>query len=318
MMMKRLLILIAACCLLSITTSAQHRSSELTAGQLAKAEKVITLLERLDDLALSDELSPDAQAAARRKLLSSIRRDLSAIPDSDLKIDLATALLFYQREESRSGEQEQAHASGLRCENERPGAYRRLCETTQGGARGLMRNKARLHTGWARATLDRQKGMTGTLTESALDELKAERALDAELAERAVRAFLRLENDVPIYRTLGEFMESGKLAQVSFESFDADLEETRRTVGATLCWLPESRLKSELQNAMLSYLDGRFWWKQVYHPKVIYAGHSYTAETATPLRAADPETARYTVVINWRQARQYTSRAAQILKGMKG
>lgn len=317
-MMRRVLILTVGFCLLSITGRAQHRSSELTAGHLAKAEKVIALLERLDGLALDDELSLDAQAAARRKLLSSIRRDLSAIPDSDLKIDLATALLFYEREESRSGKQEQVHASSVRCENERPGMYRKLCETTQGGARSLMRSKARLHTGWARATLDRQKGMKDTLTESALNEMKAERQLDAELAESAVRVLMRLEDDVLIYRTLGEFMESGKLAQVSFERFNADLEETRRTVGAALCWLPESRLKSELRNAMLSYLDGRFWWKQVYRPKVIYAGNSYTAETATPLRAADLESAKYTVVINWRQARQYTSRAAQILKDMKG
>jgi hypothetical protein len=148
--------------------------------------------------------------------------------------------------------------------------------------------------------------------------MKAERELDMELAESAVRALARLESDVPIYRTLGEFMEGGTLARVSFEKFNADLEETRRTVSPVLCWLPESRLKNELRNAMLSYLDGCFWWKQVYRPKVIYVGNSYTEEAATPLRVADPETVKYTVVINWRQARQYTSRAAQILKELKG
>ncbi len=126
--MNRFLLLLSTLCLLNITAYTQQRYLELTAKQVAKAEKLIAWIERLDDLTLDDTSSTESQSLAR-KLSSSIRLDLSDLPDSNVKTNLTTALLFYER--GRTAWQEQSHASNVRCEYERPGAYKKLCEITQ-------------------------------------------------------------------------------------------------------------------------------------------------------------------------------------------
>lgn len=313
--MKRLLLLFAALCLGQVNADAQQRETELSAKQVIKAERLIARIERLDAVTTDDWPSSKSQSLVQ-KLASAIRLDLSELPDGDVKTDLSTALLFYERGAAPLS-QEQSHASHESCEEEKPGAYRKLCETTQGSARQLRLNKARLHTRWAQALISRQKGAVDATAAAALSAMEGEREFDRQLAAGALQALMRLENDVRIYRTLGEFIEGRALARVSFEKFNADLEEVRRAVRANLCWMPESRLKNELRNAMSSYLDGRFWWKQVYRPAVIYAGNNYTDENLTQVRLGDPEEVKYTVAINWRQAHQYTARAAELLNRMK-
>lgn len=313
--MKRLLLLFVALCLGQVNAYAQQREIELSAKQMAKAEKLITRIEHLDTVTTDDQSSSKSQSLVR-KLASAIRLDLSELPDGDIKTDLSTALLFYERE-AASSSPEQSHVSHETCEEEKPGAYRKLCETTQGGARQLRLNKARLHTRWAQATIARQKGSLDATAAAALSEMESEREFNRKLAEGALSALTRLDNEVRVYRTLGEFTEGRALARVSFEKFNADLEDVRRVVRANLYWMPESRLKNELRNAMSSYLDGCFWWKQVYRPAVVYAGNNYTNESLRQVRLDNPEEVKYTVAINWRQAHQYTARAGEILNRMK-
>src|SRR6266511_481050 len=46
---------------------------------------------------------------------------------------------------------------------------------------------------------------------------------DQVLAARAILLLKRLDDDVIVYRSLGEFEESGKLARVSFDAFKTEL-----------------------------------------------------------------------------------------------
>src|SRR5260370_20768224 len=63
-----------------------------------------------------------------------------------------------------------------------------------------------------------------------------ERVLDA----RALVALKRLDRDVLVYRSLGEFEESSKLARVPFETFRNDLREVTAEVDPLLSRLPPS------------------------------------------------------------------------------
>ncbi|HEY0006069.1 MAG TPA: hypothetical protein VGB17_14920 [Pyrinomonadaceae bacterium] len=311
--MKRLLLLISAVCLVNLSAHSQQLYPELTAKQAAKAEKLIVRIERLDALT-SSRTSHHEYQSLFKQLLSSLRRDISGLSESSVKTDILTALLFYER--GANVLERQSHATTVRCEAERPGAYQRLCETTVGGLSHLLWSKARLHIGWAKAVMSRHKADAGALDASALSEMEAERKFDRQLAESAVKVLARLKNDVPIYNTPGELIEGRTLACVSFETFTADLEGVRRAVGPKLSWLPENRLKNELRYALLSYLDGHFWWKQVYRPAVIHADNNYTEEAVNAMRMYDPEAIKYNVAINWRQAQRHLQRAAELLKGM--
>lgn len=314
--MKRLLLAIASLCLASAAAAeAQQRAPELSPKEAARAEKLLAGIERLDASA-PDNRSTQKARSLSGKLSTKIRRDIYGLPDGDFKTDLSTALLFYERAAASSNEQPSPRHE--RCEQERPGLYRKLCETAHGDPHQLLLNKARLHAAWARASLNALSGAVDEKTVTALSQIETERRLDREMAESALGALARLESEVRIYRTLGEFIEGRALARVSFETFTTDLEEASHTIKANLYRLPESSLKNELRNALLSYLDGRFWWSKVYHPAVIHAGNSYAAaEAPMPPSLSDPEAIKYTVVINWRQARQYTGRAAQLLKKMR-
>ena len=109
-----------------------------------------------------------------------------------------------------------------------------------------------------------------TLTETSDDSL---------LAIRATAALKRLEKDVLIYRSLGDFEENGKLARVTFEAFKNDLQEVICEVEPLLSRLPPSKLKIELTNALDSYRDGAFWWAKIYQPRVVNVSALAFAET---------------------------------------
>jgi len=76
------------------------------------------------------------------------------------------------------------------------------------------------------------------------------------LAARSMFALTRLEKDVLIYRSLGDFEANGKLARVSYQAFRNDLKEVSSEVEPMLSRLPQSKLKTELGNALASYRDG--------------------------------------------------------------
>src|SRR6267142_833075 len=89
------------------------------------------------------------------------------------------------------------------------------------------------------------------------------------LAARSMFALKRLEKDVLVYRSLGDFEANGKLARVSYRAFRNDLNEVTTEVNPMLSRLPQSKLKTELGNALASYRDGEFWWQQIDQPSVV-------------------------------------------------
>jgi len=131
---------------------------------------------------------------------------------------------------------------------------------------------------------------------------------------RAIAALRRLDHDVIVYRSLGDFEEGRKLSQVPLATFDQHFNEVRAEVMSLLDKMPIGKLKNDLSNALDSYQDGLFWWKQTEEPRVVnirslaYATRERTAADAV-LRATVP----YTVATLWRHAHDYLARAERNL-----
>ena len=134
------------------------------------------------------------------------------------------------------------------------------------------------------------------------------------LAARAITGLRRLDRDVLVYRSLGDFEESGQLARVSFEAFRNDLQEVTAEVEPLLSRLPPSRLKTEIRNALDSYRDGAFWWQKIDQPRVVHVSAlAFSEPTRTPSDTALLANAPYTVAIHWRQAARYLKRAEEMV-----
>ena len=135
-------------------------------------------------------------------------------------------------------------------------------------------------------------------------------AVDSTPAAQAILALRKLDQDVIVYRSLGEFEENGKLARVSLTRFESSFEVAAGEIESFLAQVPPGKLRTEINNALFSYRDGLFWWRQVDQPRVVHVS-SLTANAVSrsgsdaSLRASLP----YTVAIYWRQARKYLSRA---------
>ena len=144
------------------------------------------------------------------------------------------------------------------------------------------------------------------------DQIIEDATADQVLGGRAILLLKRLDDDVIVYRSLGEFEESGKLARVSFESFKNDLHEVNAEVEAITSRLPNGRLKTEIRNTLASYQDGMFWWQQINQPRVVQVS-SLTDDDRhrTPSDAFLKANAPYTVAIYWRQANKYLQRAVR-------
>jgi len=137
-------------------------------------------------------------------------------------------------------------------------------------------------------------------------------------ARRALLALQRLQNDVILYRSLGDFEETGKLARVPIEIFQDHLREVSAEVEAILLQLPQGRLKTEISNALSSYQDGAFWWSKIHQPRVVHVSAFVSpGATRTPSDAAYYSTTPYTVAINWRQAAKCARRAEEILSAQR-
>ncbi len=146
-------------------------------------------------------------------------------------------------------------------------------------------------------------------------EVESEASQETVLAARSVFALKRLEKDVLVYRSLGDFEANGKLARVSYQAFRNDLNEVTDEVETMLARLPQSKLKIELGNALASYREGEFWWQQIDQPRIV----NVSAAPATgSSRLSDPaflSNIAYTVAIHWRQANRYLKRAEQLMNG---
>ena len=141
---------------------------------------------------------------------------------------------------------------------------------------------------------------------------------DQMLAARAISALKHLDRDVLVYHSLGDFEESGKLARVSFDVFKNDLQAVTAEVEPLLSRLPQSRLKTEIRNALDSYRDGAFWWQKLDHqidhpidqPRVVHVSAlAFSESTRTSSDTALLANVPYTVAIHWRQAEKYLKRA---------
>ena len=138
------------------------------------------------------------------------------------------------------------------------------------------------------------------------------------LAARSMAALKRLEKDVLVYRSLGEFEANGKLAKVSYQAFRNDLNEVTAEVEPILSRLPQSKLKAELGNALASYRDGEFWWQKIDQPRVVNVSALTSNRSSRALSdTAFVDTIPYTVTIHWRQANRYLRRAQQLVNEVK-
>jgi hypothetical protein len=134
---------------------------------------------------------------------------------------------------------------------------------------------------------------------------------DQVLATRAMLLLQRLDDEVIVYRSLGEFQESGKLARVSLADFQSHLQEAGLEIESISSLLTDARLKVELRNALASYRDGAFWWQEVYQPRVIDVSSLSLETSRTSSDAFLLANAPYTVAIHWRQAHKYLQRAVR-------
>jgi hypothetical protein len=138
---------------------------------------------------------------------------------------------------------------------------------------------------------------------------------DQALAASAIAVLKRLDDDVLVYRSLGDFETNGRLARVSFETFQNDLQEVTARIEPMLSRLPQTRLKSEISNALDSYRDGAFWWQKINQPRVVHVSALTATEfNRTPSDTAFLSTVPYTVAIHWRQAAKYLKRAEELME----
>lgn len=127
---------------------------------------------------------------------------------------------------------------------------------------------------------------------------------------RAIAVLRRLERDVIVYRSLGDFEEGRKLSLVPLATFEQHFTEVRAEVTPMLDEMPAGKLKNDLSNALDSYQDGLFWWKQTEEPRVV---NIVNLAYATRERSAADDvlhaTVPYTVATHWRHAHDYLARA---------
>jgi hypothetical protein len=141
---------------------------------------------------------------------------------------------------------------------------------------------------------------------------------DQSLAASSIAALKRLNSDVLVYRSLGDFEANGRLARVSFEAFTDDLSKVTAELEPMLSRLPQGRLKTEILNALDSYRDGAFWWQKIHQSRVVSVSTLYLPEiNRTPPDLAFLATVPYTVAIHWRQADRYLKRAQEMMNGTR-
>lgn len=301
--MKRTLVaLFASLIILPIAVPGQTDKSRLSSKQLAKIESLINQLEQL-------HTQPAEQSTRLRKLWSSVGAIAQSLPEGDIKIDLETAAYWY--EEAARGRGFSSDYPRRGCFAEKPGAYQTLCEDFSGSGTELILAKAQLHLGWVQALVRCHK--TGS-RDPQLGEIKLERMNDRLLAARAIYLLKVLESDVITYDSLADFQDGAKLALVSFEVFQQHLEKVSGESALILSWLPPSKLKSEINNALLSYQDGWFWWQKTYSPRVVYNSNFSTKASWNATDTNYLSTIPYTIAINWRHGSRYIKRAEKILE----
>jgi hypothetical protein len=131
---------------------------------------------------------------------------------------------------------------------------------------------------------------------------------------RAIAALKRLDQSVIVYRSLAEFEDGRQLARVSLRTFERELQEVNIEVQPILNQMPDGKLKLQLMNALDSFRDGVFWWRQIDQPRVVSISALAASERTQSLAdAAFISTVPYTVAIHWRQAHAYLNQSEKLL-----
>jgi hypothetical protein len=135
-------------------------------------------------------------------------------------------------------------------------------------------------------------------------------AASADAPTKAIEALKHLQGHVIVYRSLADFEAGGKLARVPLQIFEERLREVRAAVEPLLDQMPAGKSKRELANALDSYRDGVFWWRQIDQPRVVnVSALAYAESNRTPTDTAFLSSIPYTVAIHWRQAEKYLKQA---------
>jgi hypothetical protein len=132
-------------------------------------------------------------------------------------------------------------------------------------------------------------------------------------AERVIKSLQRLEDDVIVYRSLGEFEANGHLARVPLKTFETELQLVVDEVTPVLSQMSDDKLRRDLVNALDSFSDGAFRWRQIDQPRVINVSALSSIENKPS--AADSAllaTVPYTIAIHWRQAHTFLNRARKL------
>ena len=130
---------------------------------------------------------------------------------------------------------------------------------------------------------------------------------------RAIAALKRLETNVMVYRSLGQFEADGRLARVTLSTFETELAEVNNELGSLLAQVPAGKFRTEIINAFTSYRDGVFWWRQVDQPRVVHVSALTSEPNRSPADTTYLSTIPYTVAIHWRQAQKYLNQAEKSL-----
>ena len=142
------------------------------------------------------------------------------------------------------------------------------------------------------------------------DQIIEDATADQVVAAQAIYSLKRLNDEVIVYQSLDDFEESGKLALVSFQTFQRDLNKVGAEVEDLISRLPDGQVKTELRNALDSYRDGAYWWAKIYQPRLVNASElRRTHVDATSSQLFVLESLPYTVAIHWRQANEHLQRA---------
>jgi hypothetical protein len=131
---------------------------------------------------------------------------------------------------------------------------------------------------------------------------------------KAIAALKRLDKDVIVYRSRGDFEDDRQLARVSLRTLVQELLEVNAELQPLLNEMPSGELKSQLTNALDAFRDGVFWWRQIDQPRAVsVSALAATGGTRSPADAAFAATMPYTVAIHWRQAHAYLNQSEKLL-----
>jgi hypothetical protein len=313
-MTRPLVIVLLIASAASHALAAAPSRAELSAASISRAEKLLADLSKLDATHNANSLNSDARRAG--KLAAQIYTRAQELPDGNLKTDLATAARFYERAFTRQVTSSAATPGDDVCAGERPGAYRRLCATMSGRDMiTLLLAKGRLHAGWAGAFIADASGAHASAgVAGTLEEMRAERVLDTVLARQALVALKELEAATNAPATLADFEAEREIGKVSPAEFARRLDAAARFVKQSLAWLPESALKSEIDNAYESYADGLWWWQRSDRPLVVrVAGNNFAERDFAAMSHLPNSQLGYNAVVNLRHAHEYARHAASLL-----